>query len=66
MCCLALRCVLALRCTLSVVLRDVVPPRVLALLHPYLQCAHSAATVAKVGPLALVSALAITYEGRLY
>ena len=36
-----------------------------SLLHPYLQCVHPAATVAKVGPLAMVSGLLITYEGRL-
>ena len=34
-------------------------PGLFSLLHPYLQCAHSVAPVAKVGPLATVSGLPI-------
>ena len=37
----------------------------LALLHPYLQCVHSAARFAKVGPLATVSSLSIMHAARL-
>ena len=35
-----------------------------ALLHPYLQCVHSAASVAKVSPLATVSGLLIAGAAR--
>ena len=36
-----------------------------ALLYPYLQCVPSAATVAKVGPLATVNGLPIACAARL-
>lgn len=37
-----------------------------ALLHLYLQCVHSTAPVAKVGPLATVRGLLITFAARRY
>ena len=64
---LALCCVLVLPCILSVVFSVVLFLQAFSvLLHPFLQCVHSAALVANVYPLARVSGLLITRAAWQY